>query len=82
MNELENLVACLEAIAKKNKDRFGYSITIDVNRGGCKLLYRFEAKELADGHVFVDGTGPTIELAVAEAIGSINEGCESWGYKS
>ena len=80
MKELENLVARLEAIAKKNKDKFGYSIMVYPNRLGL-LLYCLEVKELADGHIFVGGDGPTIELAVAAADNAIVESCESWGYE-
>ena len=80
MNALENLVVRLEAIAKKNEDRFGYRLVIEPDRRGRKLLYRFEAEELVDGHIIVDGTGSTIEEAVTNATESIDESCERWGY--
>lgn len=77
---LEPLVRRLEAIAKKNRDEFGYRIEVDVDRSGT-ISYRFVAIETADRHEFVTGYGKTIDEAAETAMKDVEEACELWSYK-
>lgn len=77
MNKIDQIIQRLEAIAKLNGDSFRYSIEI---RPGKTIGYLLECKEEADGHVFVDGSGATIEAAVDNAGLSIPAALKEWGY--
>lgn len=80
MEAITKLVARLEAIARKNDDRFAYCINIEPRRDG--IVYEFTALETADQHAFVSGEGPTIEAAVARANDDVADACEEWSYEA
>ena len=76
---LEQLIARLEAIAKKNDDEFDYDIGVDPGpAGGIRLM--FSCTEQADHHAFVNGWGDNIEEMVEDAIVGIPSSLQSWGY--
>lgn len=77
---IAKLAARLEFIASKNDDRFVYAIVLERCRAGW--VFEFIAKETADGHVFVSGTGITLVEACANAEAHILEACEAWGYQN
>jgi dsRNA-specific ribonuclease len=76
---VQDLINRLQAIAKKNKDEFKYSI--DLLPKGKEITYSFKAEETADGHCFTSGYGATIDEAVAAAAEYIERALEQWGYK-
>lgn len=73
------LIAMLEEVAKANKDEFLYSM--EFNPGCASAWFHFIARERADRHIIVEGSGMTIEEALQEAEDNIEEACESWDYK-
>ena len=76
---IERLITRLEKIAKKNRDKFGYKIEINVERNS--LFYSFVAFETTDGHEFLTGHGKTIEDAIINADNDVEESCKMWDYK-
>ena len=68
MNEL---IKRLEAIARKNKCRFRYRIHVTPDPKG--LRYFFYCEDMADGRVFVSGSGDYLEQAAADALGGIGK---------
>lgn len=80
MNELENMIARLDAIAKKNGDEFKYRLDLELTKSG-RLAFTFVCSGAADDHEFLSASGRTIEEVVAEAYAGRLEACEAWGYK-
>jgi hypothetical protein len=79
MNDaIAKLVARLEAIARKNDDRFEYKIVVTPVRGGVQ--FRFICYELPDRHEMFTGCGNTVEEAVAGADSEVADVCKEWGY--
>ncbi len=76
---IPEIIRRLQGIAKKNGDEFQYKIELEPTVRG--LRYTFVCEETADGHVFVDGGGFTLDLAIQDAEGGISGACSSWGYK-
>lgn len=68
----------LERIAFLNEDEFKYKIEIFVKT--TKLVFYFECAEQADGHIFVNGNGNSVESAIEDAAKSIEVAKASWGY--
>lgn len=81
MKKIEDLVRRLEAIAKKNNDKFRYCIKITANLRRPGLLYEFIAEETADGHTMFYGQGATIEAACDDANTRVYDDCRGWDYK-
>lgn len=78
MNELEKLIARLEAVARKNDDDFCYAVEVSRGRNGWR--YEFVCKETAEGHDFLNGVGTSLEGAVQAAIMNLLDALVSWGY--
>lgn len=76
---IEELIAALQAIAKKNDDEFSFRMEFEFRKGA--IWYHFICEETADHHTFVDGSGFSIDTAVDDAISSIADACKQWGYK-
>lgn len=76
---IETHISRLEQIAAVNDDDFYYRIHIEPTRNGLK--FRFECVEQVDRHIFIDGSGPTPNLAVQAAMDTLDEVMKTWGYK-
>lgn len=76
---IETLIAWLEAISDKNDDAFYYRINIEPSKRG--VWFRFQCNELADNHTFIEGSGPSIDGAIAVAALQIADSCKEWGYE-
>lgn len=73
------LIRRLHKIAKANDDEFTYKVEIRNIRN--RMRFVFECQERADDHVFVAGTGATLEEACANAAESIDAALLSWNYQ-
>ena len=83
MTQLNELIQRLENIAEKNYDHFEYRIDIEVQKKGKQVMgvnFIFVAEEKADNHVFVEGRGYALDLALNSAKADIVGACEVWGY--
>jgi hypothetical protein len=76
---VSRVVNRLKDIARKNGDKFTFSVDIVADRS--ILVYEFYCKEVEDGCEFVNGFGKTLQQAVENAEKGIKEKCDYWGYK-
>lgn len=67
--------ARMDRIAKKNRDQFKTTITVD-EKG-----YHVHVIETADNHTFTDGGGQTIAECLEDALAALPDQLKQWGYK-
>jgi hypothetical protein len=72
---IQEFKARMGRIAKKNRDAFTTTITVD-EKG-----YRVEVVESAESHAFTDGKGATIAECLADAVAGLDDVLAQWGYK-
>ena len=77
---LTDLITRLQRVALFNREKFEYRLDIIPGRDGT-ILFHFVCEEARNHHNFVDGMGPTVADACADAGEGIDDACDTRGLQ-
>lgn len=78
MSEITDRINRLERIAANNDDEFMYKFVVKPE--GNEFTFYFECAETVDGHIFINGNGPSPEAAIRDAMSMIEGALGAWGF--